>query len=140
VHINYEFKALNGSDFLATITPCSYGICQPCVLQSGNPVSSAPGGGGRYAIDFTLPENFAYNRNVHIIPNPVKRLFTMSLRKNSSLSSEEVKHLSIISIEGKKILEFTKQDSYDIGSLKAGTYVLHIITNEDKYYVRLVKW
>jgi len=76
--------------------------------------------------------NFVSLFNVNIFPNPVKTTFQIK-------TEQDFQHISIFSLQGKLIKNFSRQEIYDISDLPSGMYFVKIKNDSGVSTKKIVK-
>ena len=77
--------------------------------------------------------NEAFNKiDVQLFPNPTAQLFQLK-------SKEEIKSLTVYSLNGKEVLKYQSQNAYDVSQLPAGIYFVKMETLNGTGIQKLIK-
>lgn len=75
----------------------------------------------------------AFNKiDVQLFPNPVTEHFQLK-------TTEEIKSLTVYSLNGKEVLKFQNQNTYDVSQLPAGIYFVKMETSKGTGIQKLIK-
>lgn len=64
-------------------------------------------------------------KEIKVYPNPTNNYITID-----GISSEELKTITVIDVNGKKVSAVLNNNQIDISGLPSGIYMLRIVTNE----------
>ncbi len=79
-------------------------------------------------------DTFELNTVIQLHPNPTEASFSFK-----TLNDINIQSISLIDVSGKHLLEFFKQESYDIGALNPGIYFVCIKTDHSTVTKKLIK-
>jgi len=110
--------------------------------QISSDLGIAIGEGGKYYItDFTTDvETNENTTKLDIYPNPVNNVFTIRFNRNEYIRSIEIYTTTGERVRSKQYNEYTNFINHDIENFGKGVYFLKIITNNNTFYRKIVKF
>ncbi|PZW40680.1 putative secreted protein (Por secretion system target) [Mesonia algae] len=149
IYGDLETINLTGSDTYISNLTCSLGQYFPdaneisfvCV-EVTNPVQAENGQGiystwnissyVNFSEDCSLSESNFKEIKIQLFPNPTTQQFQLK-------TNEEIKSLTVYSLNGKEILKFQNQNTYDVSQLPAGIYFVKMETSKGTGIQKLIK-
>ena len=73
--------------------------------------------------------------NLYLIPNPASNYVSVE-----GIKKDNISELLLLDMNGKSIIKVQSSNTLDIQNISKGTYILRVISNNNKvYYLKLVK-